>query len=331
KDGHGRARPGGARILDRHASRRADRDVDGRGGGVDSRGSISEAMVCACAGVRLCAQAAAAGRRGQSDERVVRPVRETHTGHSDLDLSRQRRSDRARRKLPRDGPIAWTAGRIHRVRAYRPQRVGPGIHADASRAVARGAAKALDGHVCGDIGTSLAAEVSRRLGGEDPLSSSVSRRRLAMAGVTASCPKCGFEEPESATECSRCGIVFGKWTPSPAAKPALSGAEGRHPLPTGEVTQGLGAAELRILGIGLVLAIVITAIPFARFIFHPIIILVHELGHAVAGWLLGYPSIPSFDFVYGGGITPRGPFQIAVGLVVAGAFAYLGYIFRENR
>ena len=152
-----------------------------------------------------------------------------------------------------------------------------------------------------------------------------------MAGVTASCPKCGFEEPESATECSRCGIVFGKWTPSPAAKPALSGAEGRHPLPTGEVTQGLGAAELRILGIGLVLAIVITAIPFARFIFHPIIILVHELGHAVAGWFLGYPSIPSFDFVYGGGITPRGPFQIAIALVIAGAFAYLGYIFRENR
>lgn len=31
--------------------------------------------------------------------------------------------------------------------------------------------------------------------------------------------------------------------------------------------------------------------------------MVHELGHTVAGWFFGYPSIPSFDFLYGGGIT----------------------------
>src|SRR6266568_335189 len=117
-----------------------------------------------------------------------------------------------------------------------------------------------------------------------------------MAGSTASikipCPKCGFEEPESATECSRCGIVFGKWVED--SRPRLSG----QPPPAvlhvdddddDEVADGrFGPTELRVLAIGLVSAVVVTSMSFARFIFHPIIILVHELGHAIAGWLLGY-------------------------------------------
>ena len=31
--------------------------------------------------------------------------------------------------------------------------------------------------------------------------------------------------------------------------------------------------------------------------------LVHELGHTIAGWVFGVPSIPAFDFTYGGGVT----------------------------
>jgi len=89
--------------------------------------------------------------------------------------------------------------------------------------------------------------------------------------------------------------------------------------------------ELRVLGIGFAIAVIAYAIPLTRFLLHPIITLVHELGHAVAGWILGYPSIPSFDFVYGGGITPHGRFQLAIALVVAGGFGYGMYLFRENR
>jgi hypothetical protein len=141
------------------------------------------------------------------------------------------------------------------------------------------------------------------------------------------CPKCGFESPESATECSRCGIVFGKWTPQ-APHPKLPA---RIDVDDDTADGRLGPAEIRVLGIGLTLAIVVHAIPFMAFIFHPIDVLVHELGHAIAGWLFGYPSIPSFDFVYGGGITPHGAHQIAIALLVAGGFAYLGYLFRDNR
>ena len=50
---------------------------------------------------------------------------------------------------------------------------------------------------------------------------------------------------------------------------------------------------------------------------------VHELGHAIAGWFYGYPSIPAFDFQYGGGYTShdeRVPMiQYAVPLILCAA------------
>lgn len=45
------------------------------------------------------------------------------------------------------------------------------------------------------------------------------------------------------------------------------------------------------------------AVPFLDFVFGYLVILVHELGHTIAGWALGYPSIPSFDLFHGGGVT----------------------------
>lgn len=147
------------------------------------------------------------------------------------------------------------------------------------------------------------------------------------------CPKCGFEEEENARECSRCGIVFGKLG---HASPAAS----RHPLPasrgdgsqSSEIPNGrLGRAELKILGIGLVAAIVVSAIPFTRFVFSAIITLFHELGHAVMGWILGMPAIPAFDFTYGGGITPHTRFQFMLALLIAAAIGYAMWLFRQNR
>ncbi len=168
--------------------------------------------------------------------------------------------------------------------------------------------------------------------------------------MNIACPKCGFEEPESATECSRCGIVFGKYAPSPAASREFASplaprsGESASPLApqSGErvrvrgddedVADGnIGSKELKILGFGLIAAIVIYAIPLMRFIFSAMVTLFHELGHAVMGWLVGYPSIPAFDFVYGGGITPHGAFRLPIVLAIAGGFGYLGWLFRENR
>jgi hypothetical protein len=82
---------------------------------------------------------------------------------------------------------------------------------------------------------------------------------------------------------------------------------------------------------GLVLAVIVYAVPFLRFVFHALITLFHEFGHAVAGWLLGYPSIPAFDFAYGGGVTPHGEFRLSIVLAIAGGFAYAAYHYRRNR
>jgi hypothetical protein len=87
---------------------------------------------------------------------------------------------------------------------------------------------------------------------------------------------------------------------------------------------------VKILGTGLVLAILFFAFPLTRYIFSTMVTLFHEFGHAVMGWVLGHPSIPAFDFTYGGGITPRGRFRLSLALAIAAGFAYLIWRFREN-
>ncbi len=104
-------------------------------------------------------------------------------------------------------------------------------------------------------------------------------------------------------------------------------AELEVPVEDGRVT----ASELKILGAGLVAAIVIYALPFTRFVFSAMVTLFHELGHAVAGWLLGYVSLPAFDLVYGGGFTHMGQFRLSIAIAVAGLFGGAMWIFRQNR
>ena len=141
------------------------------------------------------------------------------------------------------------------------------------------------------------------------------------------CPKCGHTAPFGTLECERCGVIFAKAT-----------SQGRVAIPRPYVIEEerigdgrIGKSELRILGFGLVAAIVAYALPFTRFVFSAIVTLFHEFGHAVAGWLMGYASLPAFDFVYGGGMTHHGPFRLSIAVAVACIFAYFGWVFRENR
>lgn len=67
--------------------------------------------------------------------------------------------------------------------------------------------------------------------------------------------------------------------------------------------RGVDAATAATLGGGALLAGVFLAVPLLRRIFECLTILIHEFGHAIVGWLFGYPSLPAFDFLYGGGIT----------------------------
>lgn len=141
------------------------------------------------------------------------------------------------------------------------------------------------------------------------------------------CPKCGHTAPFGTLECERCGVIFAK---------AIS--HGRVPIIRPYVIEEerigdgrIGKSELKIMGFGLLAAIGVYAFPLTRFIFSAIVTLFHEFGHAVAGWLLGYPSIPAFDFVYGGGLTHYGQFRLSIAVLVGCGFAYLAWLFRENK
>lgn len=58
--------------------------------------------------------------------------------------------------------------------------------------------------------------------------------------------------------------------------------------------------------------------------------LVHELGHTFAGWVFGVPSIPAFDFTYGGGVTMyQQPSKFLIFVIYAG-FAYLLFLYRRK-
>jgi hypothetical protein len=58
--------------------------------------------------------------------------------------------------------------------------------------------------------------------------------------------------------------------------------------------------------------------------------LVHELGHAVFGWLYGYPSFPAFDFMYGGGMTFNFQQNKLVVLLIMLCLAGLLFLLRKN-
>ncbi|MBF2097932.1 MAG: hypothetical protein IGQ88_06090 [Gloeomargaritaceae cyanobacterium C42_A2020_066] len=85
----------------------------------------------------------------------------------------------------------------------------------------------------------------------------------------------------------------------------------------------------QVAGMGFGLALFLWLVPFLSFVFSPLIILVHELGHAATAWLFGYPSLPAFDFIHGGGITLQFPRTWALVFVVYLALGVLAYFFRH--
>lgn len=141
------------------------------------------------------------------------------------------------------------------------------------------------------------------------------------------CPKCGHQAAFGTLECERCGVIFAKVSHSRTVVPPayVAGEEER-------VADGrLGPTELKILAFGLGAAILAYAFPLTRFVLSALVTLFHELGHAVAGWLFGYPSIPAFDFIYGGGLTHYNAFKLSIVVAIACGFGYLAWLFRQNR
>jgi hypothetical protein len=97
----------------------------------------------------------------------------------------------------------------------------------------------------------------------------------------------------------------------------------------------LVGVEPRVLGgmgIALVAAVLVQAcLPFAAYVTRMLGCLAHEIGHAAMGWALGRPSIPSFDLVYGGGVTVVGDRYTMLILAYLAGIGWFLWSRRRNR
>jgi hypothetical protein len=124
-----------------------------------------------------------------------------------------------------------------------------------------------------------------------------------------------------------------KLSPKPSIQP--SKAPPSSPFSFGKFwldfpVESFDTETVKTLAAGLFLAILLISFAQTHFIFSYLPTIIHEFGHAVAGWLFGYPSIPSFDFMFGGGITwhiERWPVLI---ILVYTAIAWGLYTYRHN-
>ena len=89
--------------------------------------------------------------------------------------------------------------------------------------------------------------------------------------------------------------------------------------------------EIFVCGtVGLTLALSTFFIPFTRFIFTYLTILLHEFGHSLFAWIYGSPSIPSFDFTYGGGVALSFQQNIYIVYCVYALMVYGVWFLRHN-
>jgi len=154
------------------------------------------------------------------------------------------------------------------------------------------------------------------------------------------CPMCGFPQPMSESCCLKCGLVFAKYRRRQDVEVTPNGAPFDAPLAQSDaelaedhlfVTPPLGTPGWLAIGGGALLALVVLLLPRLDFIFQVFVTLTHELGHALTGWLFGYPSLPAFDFMYGGGVTLHQQRALPLVFVVLALFAAAALVYRRNR
>ncbi len=148
----------------------------------------------------------------------------------------------------------------------------------------------------------------------------------------AACPKCHFSVEEASTSCERCGLIFARYRDREQAAELAAATLREQVVNPADVLAGIAAAPVsgtldrrarHTLAIGSCVGLALYVLPPTRFLLRYLATLVHELGHAAVGWLFGYPSIPAFDFVYGGGVTMLDERNVGILLLVYAGVALL--------
>jgi hypothetical protein len=157
------------------------------------------------------------------------------------------------------------------------------------------------------------------------------RAQIGPSEATVSaCPQCTLENGARAGECARCGLVLARRRARGASAPSAEArSAGRRQALLDEPARpdgapGTGRAGWLAFGGGLLAAAIALQLWPARAALAAFATLVHEMGHATLGWLYGYPSLPAFDFRYGGGVTlHRERSWLVLGAIVAASLGAL--------
>ena len=146
------------------------------------------------------------------------------------------------------------------------------------------------------------------------------------------CPNCGRELPMNVIICTDCGVDLRTGLEAvttgnaveeePAGTPA---GQKDYRKPRSVDTQGRLS-----LGFGVAAALIACFFTYANFVVSYLVILIHETGHMLSGLILGFPSIPAFDFNYGGGVTMIYK-DNPIWLLIIGMYVLFAWLFWLNR
>ncbi len=185
----------------------------------------------------------------------------------------------------------------------------------------------------------------------------VSEQR-APSAVEFRCPACGSARSQAFEECPHCGVIVAKFKrkasanahhakveeSEPGAHSDSSGPRTVIPFPetsahvqeepededTAPEVRTFTKENWRTLLIGAGVALTAMFFFWPRWILETFRTLTHEFGHAVLGWLFGYPSLPAFDMLHGGGITAHFGRSGLLLFAIYAAVAGLMFLYRKN-
>lgn len=143
---------------------------------------------------------------------------------------------------------------------------------------------------------------------------------------TVRCSGCGFHQFAVDDHCADCGQETSYRAPAAIAAPVSF-----QPCTAETTWLGIDYGGWIAMAAGALLAATAAVTAWLAYPLGFIATLVHELGHSVGGWLFGYPSVPSFDFAYGGGVTLQQQRLWWLVLLVAVMFAWYMFSYRRNR